>query len=70
VGNPRENASAIILRNCKEVETPVNEVPTSSEQDKEKDVDITMEKSNTTEDDAPKRKFPPLSDYKPVAPFP
>jgi len=58
------------LRNGKEVETPVNEVPTSSEQDNEKDMEITMEKSNPTKDDAPKRKFPPLSDYKPVAPFP
>ena len=69
VVNPRENASAIILRNGKEVETPVNEVPTSSEQNKKKDMDITVEKSNPTENDAPKRKFPPLSDYKPVAPF-
>lgn len=47
VVNPRKNASAIVLRNGKEVDIPVNETPTSLEQDKEKDMDITAKKSNT-----------------------
>ncbi|XP_059461891.1 uncharacterized protein LOC132190882 [Corylus avellana] len=49
VVNPRENASAIVLRSEKNVIANRN-VP--------------------NDDDVPKRKFPPLSDYKPIPPFP
>ncbi|XP_062173573.1 uncharacterized protein LOC133879039 [Alnus glutinosa] len=53
--NPRENVSSIILRSGKE-------------QEKEKNVVADGDFPN--DDDVPKRKFPPLSDYKPVPPFP
>ncbi|XP_068638472.1 uncharacterized protein [Aristolochia californica] len=68
VVNPRENASAIVLRSDKGVEIPVKEAPASSEQEKEKNFIVDRNFSN--DDDVPKRKFPPLSDYKPVPPFP
>ncbi|XP_068666492.1 uncharacterized protein [Aristolochia californica] len=68
VENPRENASAIILRNGKEVEIPVKATPVSLEQEKEKNVVANMNVPN--DDDVPKRKFPPLSDYKTVPPVP
>jgi hypothetical protein len=68
VVNPRENASAIVLRSGKEVEIPVKAAPTSSKQEKEKNV--VADKNVPNDDDIPKRKFPLLSDYKLVPPFP
>lgn len=56
------------MRNGKEVEIPVKTAPASSKQEKEKNVVKGRNVSNG--DDVPKREFPPLSDYKPVAPFP
>ncbi|XP_050248936.1 uncharacterized protein LOC126696203 [Quercus robur] len=52
VVNPRENASAIILRSGKE------------------EKNIVADRNIPNDDDVPKRKFPPLSYYKPVPPFP
>ncbi|XP_068657999.1 uncharacterized protein [Aristolochia californica] len=52
VVNPRENASAIILRSGKE------------------EKNIVADRNVPNDDDVCKRKFPPLSDYKPVPPFP
>ena len=66
--NPRENTSAIILRSGKEVETPVKEAPTPSEQEKEKDNAACTDFPNY--DEVSKRKFPPFSSYKLVPPFP
>ena len=68
VVNPRENASAIVLRSGKEVKIPVKESPTSSKQEKKKNV--VTDKYIPNDDEVPKRKFPPLSDYKLVPPFP
>ena len=66
--NPRENASAIILRSGKEVEIPKKVALASSKQEKEKNV--VADKNVRNDDEVPKRKFPPLSDYKPVPSFP
>ncbi|XP_019055703.1 PREDICTED: uncharacterized protein LOC104611813 [Nelumbo nucifera] len=63
VVNPRQNASAIVLRSGKEVEIPAGAAPASSKQEKEKNV-------IPNDDDVPKHKFPPLFYYKPVPPFP
>ncbi|XP_010247909.1 PREDICTED: uncharacterized protein LOC104590853 [Nelumbo nucifera] len=63
VVNPKENVSAIFLRSGKEVETPAKAAPASSKQEKEKDI-------IPNDDEIPKCKFPPLSDYKLVPPFP
>ncbi|XP_052197262.1 uncharacterized protein LOC127804439 [Diospyros lotus] len=68
VVNPRENVSAIVLRSGKEVEIPVKETPTSLKQEKEKN--IVADKNIPNDNDVPKFKFSPLSDYKPVPPFP
>ena len=68
VVNPRKVASAIILRSGKEVEILVKVAPTSSKQEKEKN--IVADKNVTNDDEALKRKFPPLFYYKPVPPFP
>ncbi|XP_068666539.1 uncharacterized protein [Aristolochia californica] len=54
VANPRENASAIILRSGKEVEIPVKAAPASSKQEKEKNV--TKDKNIPNDDDIPKCK--------------
>jgi hypothetical protein len=67
VVNPRENESAIVLRSGKEVEIPVKAALASSKQEKEKNIVVDTNVPNG--DDAPKRKFPPLSDYKPIPPF-
>ena len=68
VVNPRENVSAIVLRSGKEVEIPMKAAPASSKEEKEKDVVVD---SNVPNDNGvPKRKFPPLSNYKLVLPFP
>ena len=66
--NPRENASTIVLRNGKEVEIPIKATPTSSKQEKEKNFIINRNIPN--DDEVPKHKFLPLSDYKPVPSFP
>ena len=68
VVNPRENASAIILRSGKEVEIPEKAAPALSKQEKEKNV--VTDRNVPNDDEVPKRKFPPLFDYKPVPPFP
>ena len=68
VVNPRENASAIILRSGKEVEIPKKVALASLKQEKEKNV--VADKNVPNDDEVPKRKFPPLFDYKPVPPFP
>ncbi|XP_068641931.1 uncharacterized protein [Aristolochia californica] len=68
VVNPREHASAIFLRNVKEVEILVKATTASSEQEKEKN--IVTDRNVPNDDDVPKRKFPPLFDYKLIPPFP
>ena len=67
VVNPRENASAIILRSGKEVEIPVKATPASLKQEKEQNV--VTDKNVPNDDEVPKRKFLPLCDYKPVPLF-
>ena len=66
--NPRENASAIILRSGKEVEIPVKATHASYKQAKEQNV--VTDKNVPNDDEVSKRKFHPLSDYKPIPPFP
>lgn len=56
------------MRSGKEVEIPVKATPASSKQENEKNV--VADKNIPNVDDVPKHKFPPLSDYKPVSPFP
>ena len=68
VVNPRENASAIVLRSGKEVEIPIKAAHASLKQEKEQNV--IASKNVPNDDEVPKCKFPPLSDYKPVPPFP
>lgn len=68
VVNPRENASAFILKSGKEVEIPIKAAPASLKQEKEQNV--IADKNVPNDDEVPKRKFPPLSDYKPVPLFP
>jgi hypothetical protein len=53
VVNPRENASAIVLRSGKEVEIPIKAAPASSKQEKEKNVVANRNVPN--DDDVPKR---------------
>nr|XP_023911585.1 uncharacterized protein LOC112023194 [Quercus suber] len=66
--NPKENASAIILRSGKEVEIPVKAAPVLLKQENEQNV--VVDKNVPNDDKVPKHKFLPLSDYKPVPPFP
>ena len=68
VVNPRENASAIVLRSGKEVKIPLKAASASLKQEKEQNV--VADKNVPNDDEVPKRKFPPLSDYKLVPPFP
>jgi hypothetical protein len=56
------------LRSGKEVEIPVKATPASSKQEKEKN--IVADRNVPNDDDVPKRKFSPLSDYKPIPHFP
>ena len=63
--NPKENASAIVLRSGKEVEIPTL---TLSKQEKAKEV--TANPNIPDENDIPKHKFLPISNYKQVPPFP
>ena len=67
VVNSRENANTIVLRKGKEVEILVKEAPTLSNQEKQKNV--VADRNIPNDDKVPKRKFPPLSNYKPVPPF-
>ncbi|KAL0011960.1 hypothetical protein SO802_007068, partial [Lithocarpus litseifolius] len=52
VVNPRENASAIVLRSGKEVEIPIKAAPASSKQEKEKNVIV--DKNIPNDDEVPK----------------
>ncbi|XP_038979033.1 uncharacterized protein LOC120109351 [Phoenix dactylifera] len=54
VVNPRENASAIVLRSGKEVEIPTKATPASSKQEKEKN--IVADRNVSNDDDVPKHK--------------
>ena len=65
--NPRENASAIILRSGKEVEILVKAAPASLKQENEQNV--VADQNIPNDNEVPKRKFPPLSNYKLVPPF-
>ena len=67
VVNPRENASAIILRSGKEVKISVKAAPQSLKQEKEQN--IVADKNVPNDNEVPKHKFLPLFDYKPVPPF-
>ena len=66
--NPRENANAIVLRSGKKVEIPVKATLASLKQEKEQNV--VADKNVPNDNEVPKRKFPPLFDYKPVPLFP
>ena len=68
VVNQRENANAIVLRSDKEVEIPIKAAPASLKQEKEQNVVANRNVPNDNE--VPKNKFLPLSDYKPVPHFP
>ena len=67
VVNPRENASAIVLRSDKEVEILVKAAPASLKQENEQNV--VADQNIPNDNEVPKRKFPPLSNYRPVPPF-
>ncbi|XP_073152859.1 uncharacterized protein [Henckelia pumila] len=66
--NPKENFSAINLRSGRElkVREKVVQEPVKNEDDKESKV----EENEIIQKDTPKGKFPPISEYKPIAPFP
>ncbi|XP_073315872.1 uncharacterized protein [Primulina huaijiensis] len=68
VVNPRENVSAITLRNCKELDVQEIEVQASAKQNEENEIKV--EDKIINQDDAPKGKFSPLFEYKPIPPFP
>ena len=68
VVNPRENASAIILRSGKQVKISVKAAPQSLKQEKEQN--IVADKNVPNDNEVPKHKFSPLSDYKLVPLFP
>ncbi|XP_073017864.1 uncharacterized protein [Primulina eburnea] len=68
VVNPRENVSAITLRNCKELDVQEIGVQASAKQKKENEIKV--ENTIINQDDAPKGKFSPLFEYKPIPPFP
>ncbi|XP_044510154.1 uncharacterized protein LOC123228765 [Mangifera indica] len=70
VVNPKENASAIVLRSGKELEMPIKEppvppVPTQKAENREETV---IEKNPSEK--VSTGKYPPFSEYKPVPPFP
>ena len=56
------------MRSGKEVEIPEKAAPTSSKQEKEKNV--VADRNVPNDNEVPKHKFLPLFDYKPVPPFP
>ncbi|XP_073138382.1 uncharacterized protein [Henckelia pumila] len=68
VVNPRENVSAITLRSGKELK--VNEEVVKEPVHNKDEQESKVEEDETVQMDAPKGKFPPFSEYKPVAPFP
>ncbi|XP_073017848.1 uncharacterized protein [Primulina eburnea] len=68
VVNPRENVSAITLRNCKELDVQEIGVQASIKQKEENEIKV--EDKIISQDDAPKDKFSPLFEYKPIPPFP
>ncbi|XP_073295878.1 uncharacterized protein [Primulina huaijiensis] len=68
VVNPRENVSAITLRNCKELDVQEIGVQASAKQKEENEIKVVDKIIN--QDDAPKGKFSPLFEYKPIPPFP
>ncbi|XP_075499259.1 uncharacterized protein LOC142537645 [Primulina tabacum] len=68
VVNPRENVSAITLRNCKELDVQEIGVQASAKQKEENEIKV--EDKIINQDDAPKGKFSPLFEYKPIPPFP
>ena len=68
VVNPRENVSAIVLRSGKKVEILVKVANPSLKQENEQNV--IANKNVPDDDEVSKRKFPPLSNYKPVPSFP
>ncbi|XP_073125974.1 uncharacterized protein [Henckelia pumila] len=65
--NPRENVSAITLRSGKELK--VNEEVVKEPVQNKDEQESKVEEDDTIQE-APRGKFPPLSEYKPVAPFP
>ncbi|XP_073153978.1 uncharacterized protein [Henckelia pumila] len=68
VPNPKENVSAITLRSGRELkvrEEVVQELVKNEDDKKSK-----VEEDETVQKDTEKVKFPPLSKYKPIAPFP
>ncbi|XP_073152800.1 uncharacterized protein [Henckelia pumila] len=67
VPNPRENAVAITLRNGKELNVKKKEVDASSKKVQNEELKVDDEEAVQVE--VQKSKFPPLSEYKPVAPF-
>ncbi|XP_073030663.1 uncharacterized protein [Primulina eburnea] len=68
VVNPRENVSAITLRNCKELD--VHEIGVQASIKQKEANEIKFEGKIINQDDAPKGKFSPLFEYKPIPPFP
>ncbi|XP_073120067.1 uncharacterized protein [Henckelia pumila] len=68
VPNPKENVRAITLRSERElkVHEEVVQEPIQNEDLK----DSKLEENELNHEDTPKGKFPPLSEYKPVPPFP
>ncbi|XP_073151872.1 uncharacterized protein [Henckelia pumila] len=68
VVNPKENVSAITLKSGRElkVHEEVLKEPVKNEEVEESK----LEEDETSQKDTPRVKFPPLSEYKPVAPFP
>ncbi|XP_073138941.1 uncharacterized protein [Henckelia pumila] len=64
----QENASAITLRNGKELK--VKEMVANASSKKEQNEKLKVVDEEETQGEAPKGKFPPLSENKPVAAFP
>ncbi|XP_073129615.1 uncharacterized protein [Henckelia pumila] len=68
VVNPKENVSAITLRNGKELQIQDGLVKEPAEIEGDKEAKV--EENEPIPKEAPRGKFPPFSEYKPVAPFP
>ena len=56
------------MRSGKEVEIPIKAAPASLK--KEKEQNVVADKNVPNDDEVPKRKLPPLSDYKLIPSFP
>ncbi|XP_073121610.1 uncharacterized protein [Henckelia pumila] len=67
VVNPKKNVSAITLRSGRELKVHEEVVQTLV---KKEEVEESKLKEDEIIQETPKGKFPPLSEYKPVAPFP